>query len=98
MVEIDWCSSNNSTPCALREISVPLLITAMGGHYFIADNEIHYVVAASRDKDYVVIEGAVHGQTGCEPCSKITGKSYANATKNHYDYIVQWTRGAGRFN
>jgi len=98
MVEIDWCSSNNSTPCALREISVPLLITAMGGHYFIADNEIHYVVAASRDKDYVVIEGAVHGQTGCEPCSKITGKSYANATKNHYDYIVQWARGAGRFN
>jgi hypothetical protein len=30
MDDIDWCSSNNSTPCALRNISVPLLITAMG--------------------------------------------------------------------
>ncbi len=36
MVDIDWCSSNNSTPCAVREISVPLLIAAMGAHYFIA--------------------------------------------------------------
>ena len=38
----------------------------MGGHYFITDNEIHYDVAASQDKDFVVIEGAVHGQTPCE--------------------------------
>jgi hypothetical protein len=97
MVDIDWCSSNNSTPCALREISVPLLVTAMGAHYFIADNEIHYDVAASKDKDYIVIEGAVHGQTPCEPCSKVTGKSYANATKNLYDYVAKWA-SAGRFN
>jgi hypothetical protein len=85
MTDIDWCTSNNSTPCALRQITVPILITAMGGHYFIADNEIHYNVAASRDKDFIVIEGAVHGQTPCEACSKMTGQSYANATKNLYD-------------
>jgi pimeloyl-ACP methyl ester carboxylesterase len=97
MVDIDWCSSNNSTPCALREISVPLLVTAMGAHYFIADNEIHYDVAASKDKDYIVIEGAVHGQTPCEPCSKVTGKSYANSTKNLYDYVAKWA-SSGRFN
>jgi hypothetical protein len=97
MVDIDWCSSNNSTPCALKQISVPLLITAMGGHYFLADNEIHYDVAASKDKDYVIIEGAVHGQTGCAACSKVTGKSYSNALKNHYDYIASWAK-AGRFN
>jgi hypothetical protein len=97
MVDIDWCSSNNSTPCALKQISVPLLITAMGGHYFLADNEIHYDVAASKDKDYVIIEGAVHGQTGCTACSKVTGKSYSNALKNHYDYIASWAK-AGRFN
>jgi hypothetical protein len=53
MDDIDWCSSNNATPCALRNISVPLLITAMGGHYFIRDNEIYYEVAASRDKDFI---------------------------------------------
>ena len=97
MVDIDWCSSNNSTPCAVRQISVPLLIAAMGAHYFIADNEIHYDLAASKDKDFIVIEGAVHGQTGCEPCSKVTGRSYSNATKNLYDYVARWAT-AGRFN
>ncbi len=96
MVDIDWCSSNNSTPCAVREISVPLLIAAMGAHYFIADNEIHFDMAASKDKDYVIIEGAVHGQTPCEACSKVTGKSYANATKNLYDYVARWA-SAERF-
>jgi hypothetical protein len=39
---VDWCSSNNSTPCAVRNITVPVLFTAMGGHYFIRDNEIHF--------------------------------------------------------
>jgi pimeloyl-ACP methyl ester carboxylesterase len=90
MAEIDWCTSNNSTPCALRQISVPILITAMGGHYFIADNEIHYEVAASKDKEFLVIEGAVHGQTPCDACSKVTGQSYSNATKNLYDYVAKW--------
>jgi hypothetical protein len=90
ITDIDWCTSNNSTPCALRQITVPILITAMGGHYFIADNEIHYEVAASTDKDFIVIEGAVHGQTPCEACSKATGQSYSNATKNLYDYVAKW--------
>ena len=90
MIDIEWCTSNNSTPCALRQITVPILITAMGGHYFIADNEIHYDVAASKDRDFVVVEGAVHGQTPCEACSKVTGQSYSNATKNLYDYVAKW--------
>ncbi len=94
--DIDWCASNNSTPCALREISKPILITAMGGHYFIRDNEIHFDVAASKDKDFVVIEGAVHGQTPCEECSKITGQSYSNATKNLYDYVAAWANARFR--
>jgi pimeloyl-ACP methyl ester carboxylesterase len=88
--DIDWCTSNNSTPCALKEISVPILIMAMGGHYFIRDNEIHYEVAASRDKDYIVVEGSVHGMTPCAACSKITGQSYSNVTKNLYDYAANW--------
>jgi hypothetical protein len=88
--DIDWCSSNNSTPCALKEISVPVLIMAMGGHYFIRDNEIHYEAAASKDKDYIVVEGSVHGMTPCEACSRITGQSYSNVTRNLYDYAVNW--------
>ncbi len=36
---------------------VPVLIAAMGAHYFIRDNDIHYEVAASDDKDFVIIRG-----------------------------------------
>jgi len=89
MDKIDWCSSNNSTPCALESISVPLLITAMGGHYFIRDNEIHYDVAASKDKDFVVIEGATHGITPCAACEKTPGQ-YSNVTRNWADYVQRW--------
>jgi hypothetical protein len=86
---IDWCSSNNSTPCALQAISVPLLITAMGGHYFIRDNEIHYEVAKSEDKDFIVIEGATHGATPCRPCEEKPGQ-YANSVENFFDYSRDW--------
>jgi hypothetical protein len=34
----------------------------------IRDNEIHYEVAASLDKDFIVIEGATHGITPCVRC------------------------------
>lgn len=89
MTGIDWCSSNNSTPCALQSISIPLLITAMGAHYFIRDSEILYEVARSKDKDFIVIEGATHGQTPCVPCEKSPGQ-YSNTVKNLYDYVRDW--------
>jgi hypothetical protein len=54
MDNIDWCSSNNSTDCALKSISVPVLVTAMGAHYFIRDSEFHYEMAASKDKEFIV--------------------------------------------
>ncbi|HEY6362361.1 MAG TPA: hypothetical protein VIX63_14715 [Vicinamibacterales bacterium] len=89
MDDIDWCSSNNSTPCALRAISIPLLVTAMGGHYFIRDNEIHYDVAKSKDRDFVIIEGATHGQTPCVPCERSPGQ-YSNTVRNFFDYVGDW--------
>lgn len=89
MDDIDWCSSNNSTPCALRAISTPLLVTAMGGHYFIRDNEIHYDVAKSKDKDFVIVEGATHGQTPCVPCERSPGQ-YSNTVGNFFDYVGNW--------
>src|SRR5690606_9389811 len=55
MDNIDWCSSNNSTPCAVQQISVPILIAPMGGYYFVRDNEIHYELAKSQDKEFIVI-------------------------------------------
>jgi pimeloyl-ACP methyl ester carboxylesterase len=89
MDNIDWCSSNNSTDCALKSISVPVLITAMGAHYFIRDSEFHYEVAASKDKEFIVIEGATHGGTPCTPCETMPGQ-YSNTVRNFFDYVAKW--------
>ena len=87
--DIDWCSSNNSTDCALPNITVPTLVTAMGAHYFIRDSEIHFERSAAHDKDFIVVEGATHGITPCTACETTPGQ-YANATKNFFDYVTKW--------
>jgi hypothetical protein len=92
--DIDWCSSNNSTRCAVQHISVPLLVTAMGAHYFIRDSELHYEAAASADKDFVVIEGATHGFAPCRPCETTPGQ-YSNSQINLFEYVKKWV--AARF-
>ena len=46
-------------------------------------------LAASEDKDFVVIEGAEHGQTPCVPCEATPGQ-YSNSVKNFYDYAAGW--------
>ena len=86
---IDWCSSNNSTVCAIQSITVPVLFMAMGGHYYVGDGERYFDVARSQDKDFVVIEGATHGFTPCKPCAKTPGQ-YANSMKNLFDYTAKW--------
>jgi pimeloyl-ACP methyl ester carboxylesterase len=88
--DIDWCSSNNSTVCAIQSISVPVLFMAMGAHYYVGDGERYTDVASSKDKDFVVIEGAIHANfTGCKPCEKMPGQ-YSNAQKNLFDYAAKW--------
>ena len=91
---LDWCSSNNSVPCAVQSISVPILITAMGAHYFIRDNEIHYELAKSEDKEFIVVEGATHGFRPCTECEQTPGQ-YSNSVKNYFDYVGKWI--AARF-
>jgi hypothetical protein len=86
---LDWCSTNNSVPCAVQSIGAPMLITAMGAHYFIRDNEIHYELAKSADKDFIVIEGAMHGFTPCSACARTPGQ-YSNSVKNFFDYVQAW--------
>lgn len=90
MADIDYCSSNNSTICAVQQITAPMLIMSMGGHYFIADGESIYDHAVSKDKQFLVVEGAVHGLTPCRPCAAATGLNYDNATKNLFDYVAKW--------
>ena len=87
--EIDWCSSNNSTDCALPNIAIPTLITAMGAHYFIRDSEIHYERSASRDKEFIVIAGATHGISPCTACETTPGQ-YGNSYKNFFDHVTMW--------
>jgi hypothetical protein len=87
--DIDYCSNNNSTPCHLHKITVPILILGMGGHYFLRDNEIHYEVSASPDKEYIVIEGASHGIRPCKACETTPGQ-YSNTVKNTFDYVQKW--------
>jgi pimeloyl-ACP methyl ester carboxylesterase len=87
--DIDWCSSNNSTRCAVRNIAVPILVTAMGAHYFIRDNELHFDDAASADKDFVVVEGATHGFAPCTACETVPGQ-YSNSQRNFFDYVARW--------
>jgi hypothetical protein len=86
---IDWCTSNNSTVCALQSISVPVLFMAMGGHYYVGDGERYFEITRSKDKDFVVIEGATHGFAGCKPCEKTPGQ-YSNSQKNVFDYTANW--------
>ncbi len=89
MNDIDWCSTNNSVPCAVQGISVPLLVTAMGAHNYLRFNEAHYELAKSTDKDFIVIEGATHGQRPCVPCETTPGQ-YSNTVKNFFDYARAW--------
>jgi hypothetical protein len=87
---IDYCSSNNSTVCAVQSIKVPTLFTAMGAYYFVRDNERMYDLSKSTDKDFAVIEGATHFFTPCTACEPTPG-AYSNTMKNLFDYIAAWT-------
>jgi hypothetical protein len=75
--------------CAVQAISVPVLFMAMGGHYYVGDGERYQEVARSKDKDFVVIEGATHGFAPCTRCEKTPGQ-YANSVKNLFDYTAKW--------
>ena len=86
---IDWCSSNSSTPCAVAQITVPVLVAAMGGNTALRDNEMLYEMAVSRDKDFIVVEGATHNIEPCTECGTRSGQ-YGNATKNFFNYVAKW--------
>lgn len=87
---IDHCSSNNSTICAVKSITVPLLVMGMGGYLFIRDAEEEFEAASSQDKDLVYIEGATHSFTPCTACG--SPGAYSNTVTNLFDYVGSWTR------
>jgi pimeloyl-ACP methyl ester carboxylesterase len=97
---IDWCSSNNSTPCAVASLSptLPILVMSMQGHYFIRDGEVIYQSSVSTDKDFVVVEGATHGLAPCTACSALHGNAdYSNARTNLFNHVATWANTPKRF-
>jgi hypothetical protein len=89
--QIDLCSSNNSTPCMLQNVTVPLLAAANQASFqnLIQEVEINYLNAKSADKDFIVVEGATTGVTPCTNCP-LPASAYSNVTKNFFDYAAQW--------
>ena len=77
---------------AALDLACRSMIYAMSGHYFIRDGEVLLENAASKDKDYIVIEGANHSMVACQPCAKAAGKDYGNATSNLFDNVAAWTK------
>lgn len=89
--QIDLCSSNNSTPCMLQQVKVPLLAAANQASFqnLIVEVEINYLDANSKDKDFIVVEGATTGVTPCTNCT-LPASAYSNVTKNFFDYAANW--------
>ncbi|HEV8723741.1 MAG TPA: hypothetical protein VGW77_24250 [Candidatus Binatia bacterium] len=89
--QIDLCSSNNSTPCMLQNVTVPLLAAANQASFqnLIQEVEINYLYAKSSDKDFIVVEGATTGVTPCTNCP-LPASAYSNVTKNFFDYAAKW--------
>ncbi len=89
--QIDLCSSNNSTPCILQQVSIALLAAANQASFqnLIQEVEINYLYANSADKDFIVVEGATTGVTPCANCTN-PATAYANVTENFFDYATKW--------
>jgi len=89
--QIDLCSSNNSTPCMLQNVSIPLLAVAHQASFqnLIQEVEINYLNSKSADKDFVVVEGSMTSIGACTNCAK-PASEYANARKNFFDYAAKW--------
>jgi hypothetical protein len=90
-LQIDLCSSNNSTPCMLQKVTVPLLTAANQASFqnLIQEVEINYLYAKSADKDFIVVEGATTGVTPCTNCP-LPASAYSNVTNNFFDYAAKW--------
>jgi pimeloyl-ACP methyl ester carboxylesterase len=87
--DIDFCSANSVTECNTRFIHVPVLFIAAGAGTFIPDEELMYETSPAKDKEYIVVEGALHGGQPCVPCEKMPGQ-YSNSERNMYDYMTKW--------
>lgn len=89
MTHIDWCSANSDTVCNTAHIHVPVLFMAAGASDFIADEERMFDGSPAPDKEFLVVEGALHDGSPCTACEAEPGQ-YANSRRNQYDYLAHW--------
>ena len=90
---IDYSSSNDTSPINVQGITVPLIIIANSGHYFIRPDEIVYNLAASADKTLAYEEGAVHGGTPCTACATALGlpsNFFGDTFGRTMDFYAEW--------
>jgi hypothetical protein len=95
----DYDSSATSTVTNVKGITVPLIIIAHTGHYFIRPDEIIYDAAISSDKTIAFNEGAVHGGGPCSECALPIDPTLTPAEANAYfgdtfkrsfDFYAEW--------
>jgi hypothetical protein len=99
MTGVDYDSSATSTVTNVKGITVPLIIIAHTGHYFIRPDEIIYDAAISSDKTIAFNEGAVHGGGPCSECalqidSTLTPTEatayFGDTFKRSFDFYAEW--------
>ena len=53
------------------------------------ETEVIFDYAASKDKEFVVVEGLLHGLIPCGVCGR-PPEQFGNGPKNLFDYIAAW--------
>lgn len=84
-----WESSNTSTPENIGGVTVPTLIMAMTGHYWMVSSEMFYDRSAAEDRTLAFVEGASHGFTPCEACEDTPGE-FGDTVSTTFDYLGEW--------
>jgi hypothetical protein len=80
---VEWGSSITNTPATVPGVSVPMLVMAMTGHYWLVSAEMAYDGAGSADKSLAFVEGATHGFTPLEP-------RYGDTLGRTVDFAAAW--------
>jgi pimeloyl-ACP methyl ester carboxylesterase len=86
---IDWRSTPNSVPGEVEGVKVPSLFLSGTCAPHVVYLEIAYEHSAAKDKDFVGVEGALHGLTPCKP-------EYGDTFKRSFDYMDSWLLKPGR--
>ena len=90
MDDVDWCSTNNSVPCAVQSISAPMLIAAMGGNNYLQvqrDATSTWPRARTRTTSSSTARTTIR-RRACR--ARPRPGSTRNTVKNFFDYVKAW--------